>query len=107
MAYLDVVSGKEINELPQEGVTLVDIWAPWCGPCRMIGPIVERIAEKADGKYNVIKIEADSNREILEEYNVRSIPTIIFLKDGKEVWRTVGLKKQEELEKILSDWNEL
>ena len=106
MAYLDVVNEKEVNELPQDGVTLVDIWAPWCGPCKMIGPIVDKLAKEADGKYHVIKIEADSNQEILQEYNVRSIPTIIFLKDGKEVWRTIGMKKKEELQGILDEWCE-
>lgn len=106
MAYFDVVNKKDIDTLPQEGVTLVDVWAPWCGPCRMIGPVIEKIATESNGRWNVVKIEADSNQDILMEYGIRSIPTLIVLKDGKEVHREIGFKQKEVLEGILENWSE-
>jgi len=72
------------------GVTVVDFWATWCGPCRMIAPILEQLAVEYDGKVKVTKLDVDSNQKTSMKFNVRSIPTLLFFKDGKVVDQVIG-----------------
>lgn len=86
-----------------EGVTMVDFWAPWCGPCRMIAPVVEELAEEFDGKAKIVKVNTDEEQDIAVKYGIRSIPTIIFFKDGEVVEQMVGAaSKQAFADKINS-----
>ena len=82
---------------------LVDFWAEWCGPCRMVGPIVEQLAQSLDGKVKVSKLNVDQNQEIAMKYNVQSIPSLILFKNGKEIARTVGLSPKEKYEKFVNN----
>jgi thioredoxin 1 len=79
------------------GVVLVDFWATWCGPCKMIAPIVEQIAAENDGKITVGKLDVDQNGETAMKYGVMSIPTLILFKDGQPVERLVGYQPKERL----------
>ena len=72
------------------GVAVVDLWATWCGPCRMIAPMLEELAGEFAGKVKVAKLDVDSNPAISQRFNVRSIPTLLFFKDGKLVDQVVG-----------------
>lgn len=83
--------------LKSEKPVLVDFYADWCGPCQMMGPVIEKIAEELDGKAKVGKINVDENPDVAVEYNVMSIPTLIIFKEGKEVKRFVGVTDKEEL----------
>ncbi|HET8855982.1 MAG TPA: thioredoxin [Nitrososphaeraceae archaeon] len=82
---------------------LVDFWAEWCGPCRMVGPIVEQLAQLLDGKVKVSKLNVDQNQEIAMKYNVQSIPSLILFKNGNEVARTIGLSPKEKYEKFVNN----
>lgn len=76
--------------LKTDQAVLVDFWAPWCGPCRMIGPRVSEVAEEFDGKAVVGKVNVDDNPQVSTKYGIRSIPTVLFLKNGEIVERSVG-----------------
>jgi thioredoxin 1 len=79
------------------GVTLVDFWAPWCGPCRMQGPIVDAVAEKIDGQATVAKMNVDESPQTAAKFGIRSIPTIIVFKDGAPAQQFVGVQSEQQL----------
>ena len=76
---------------------MVDFWAVWCGPCRMVGPVVEELATEYQGKAVVGKVDVDTNQEVAAKYGIRNIPTILFFKDGEVVDKVVGVVPKEQL----------
>lgn len=89
-----------INSKP---VALVDLWAFWCGPCRMLSPTVDDIAEQYEGRVAVAKCNVDDNDELAANFGVRSIPTLLFFKNGELADKTVGLVSKQEIENILNN----
>ncbi|MCB0506760.1 MAG: thioredoxin [Chitinophagales bacterium] len=89
------------NVLDNSGVALVDFWAEWCGPCRLIGPVVEDLAKEYDGKATIGKLNVDDNREIAAQYGIMSIPTLLFFKNGEIVDKHVGVASKADLKKKL------
>ncbi|MEX2403900.1 MAG: thioredoxin TrxA [Balneolales bacterium] len=87
--------------LKSDQPVLVDFWAEWCGPCRMIGPIVEELAGEYEGKLKVGKVDVDSNPQISTKYNIRSIPALLIFKNGEVVDQIVGAVPKVELKKQL------
>ena len=81
-----------------DGLAVVDFWATWCGPCRMIAPIVEQMAGEYDGKAKVLKLDVDNNQQTATRFNIRSIPQILFFKNGKVVDTVVGAVPKSVLE---------
>ncbi|QDF27885.1 thioredoxin [Halarcobacter anaerophilus] len=100
--YIDLTP-ENFKQVTGSGVSLVDFWAPWCGPCRMIAPVIEELAEEFEGKANICKVNTDEQQDLAVEYGIRSIPTIIFMKDGEIVDQMVGASsKQAFVDKINS-----
>ena len=85
----------------ESGLTLVDFWAPWCGPCRMIAPVVEEIASQYEGKVKVGKVNVDDNQQTAMQFRVMSIPTLILFKDGQPVEGVVGAQPKRAFEALL------
>lgn len=81
------------------GLAMVDFWAAWCGPCRMVSPVVEQLAQEYAGRMKVGKLDVDDNPKTTQRYNVRSIPSILFFKDGEHVDTVVGAVPKPQLEK--------
>jgi thioredoxin 2 len=91
---------QEILNIP--GVVLLDCWAPWCGPCRMIGPIMEQLAAEAQGRYRVAKLNVDDNPRTAGQFQIQSIPTMLIFKDGKLVDRLIGAQPKPAILSRLS-----
>jgi len=87
--YIELTN-ENFEATVNEGVALVDFWAPWCGPCRMIAPVIEELAEEFDGKAAICKINTDEQQELASKFGIRSIPTILIMKDGEVVETMVG-----------------
>lgn len=97
MAHLEHLTDANFQQTIGSGVTLVDFYATWCGPCRMVGPIVEQLAGMVDGKAKIVKVDIDQSQETTASLQITSVPTIILFKDGKEVKRVVGVKDLDYL----------
>ena len=91
------LTDNDFNESIESGVTLVDFWAPWCGPCMMQGPIVDKVAEKVEGKAQVVKINVDESMQIAMKYKIQSIPTLVVFKEGEVEHQLIGLQSEEQL----------
>ena len=85
----------------QEGITVVDFWAPWCGPCRMVAPVIEELADQYGEEVRFAKLNVDENQGTAGAFGVRSIPTIGFFKDGEAVGAVVGAYPKEALEEVI------
>ena len=84
--------------------TLVDFFAEWCGPCKMIKPILEEVKTEIGSKANIIKVDVDRNQSASQVYQIRSVPTLIIFKDGKPVWRQSGVVPKQELLRLLKSF---
>jgi len=92
-----VLSNKNFKAITAKGLVLVDFWAAWCGPCKMMGPVINGVAEEAGDQATIAKLNVDHNQDLAQRYKVRSIPTLILFKDGKEINRYVGVKQKKFL----------
>ena len=102
MAELKITRENLENEVMKSNIpVLIDFWAPWCGPCRMMGPIIEQLAEEYEGKAKVGKVNVDEEGELSQAFGVMSIPTIVLVKDGKVVRQAVGARPKAEVEAML------
>ena len=102
MAELKITRENFENEVMKSNIpVLIDFWAPWCGPCRMMGPIIEQLAEEYEGKAKVGKVNVDEEGELSQAFGVMSIPTIVLVKYGKVVKQAVGARPKTEVEAML------
>ena len=97
MAKYIELTPTNFEEVTKEGVSTVDFWAPWCGPCRMIAPVIEELAADFEGKANICKVNTDEEQDLAVKYGIRSIPTIIFMKNGEVVDQLIGATSKQAL----------
>lgn len=102
MAFEFTDSNFQENVLDKKGVAVVDFWAEWCGPCRLIAPIIEELSGEYAEKALIGKLDVDNNPEVAMKYGIRSIPTILILKDGEVVDKHVGTTTKANLEQKIS-----
>ncbi len=100
----DLVSHITDAEFPTavaQGVTLVDFWAPWCGPCKMIAPVLDELAGELQGQAKIVKMNVDENPQVAGQFGIMSIPTLILFKDGKPVNKLVGGQPKPQLKAFI------
>lgn len=102
MAIVNVSDQSFGNEVEGQGTVVVDFWAPWCGPCKMLAPILEELSAELGDSLKIAKLNVDENPETASRFGVMSIPTLIFFKDGQPVDKVVGLNSKESLKNIVA-----
>lgn len=101
MAITDV-HDKNFEQETAEGLVLVDFWAPWCGPCKMIAPVLEELDGELGDTVKIVKLNVDDNQETAGKYGVMSIPTLLLIKDGNVVDQVVGFQPKEALAELVN-----
>ena len=91
------LNNKNFKSLTRSGLVLVDFWAPWCGPCKSVAPILNDVAEELDGEVKIGKLNVDHNQQVAGKLKVRNIPTLVLFKNGEEIQRFVGVKTKKFL----------
>lgn len=94
---LKIVNSNEFKSEIEKDVVLVDFFANWCGPCKMISPVLEELQEELKDKVKIIKVDVDNSMEIAEQYNISSIPALIIFKNGEEVQRSIGFSPKQDI----------
>lgn len=100
---MKIVDNNEfVNEI-KSGVTVVDFFATWCGPCKMISPILEELSEEMKGKVNFIKVDVDKSVDLADKYHISSIPTVVIFKNNENVNQFVGFLPKEEIKRLIEN----
>lgn len=98
------IKNNEFRSEIEDGIVLVDFYAQWCGPCRMISPVLEQLHEEYDGKVKFVKVDIDVNLETAKEYGVMSIPNLLIFKDGELADRLLGFKPKQTLQQWINNY---
>lgn len=106
MAEVKTLTNENFDQEVKQSTlpVLVDFWAPWCGPCKMVGPVVESLAADNEGKLAVGKVNVDENKELAAQFGIRGIPTLVIFKDGSEAQRIVGAQGKAQLQKVIDQF---
>ena len=103
MSEINLTSDNFEKVIKQEGMVLVDFFATWCGPCKMLAPVLSKIAEENEGKVKIAKVDVDEQRELAIKFGIESIPTLILFKDGEKINEMIGLHSKSEIESMIND----
>ena len=95
------VSTQDFQDSVSDGVVMVDFWAPWCGPCRMVAPVLEKLQEEMGEKASIVKLNVDENPDIARQYGISSIPTMIVFKNGNHVDTVIGASTSDKYKSLL------
>lgn len=100
---MKIIKSEEFEKETQKGTSVIDFFATWCGPCRMMAPIFESVGQKMSGKANFVKVDVDESEDLARIFGVMSIPTMVILKDGNLVAKRVGLMQADALEQWVNE----
>lgn len=103
MSEINLTSDNFEKVIKQEGMVLVDFFATWCGPCKMLAPVLSKIAEENEDKVKIAKVDVDEQRELAIKFGIESIPTLILFKDGEKINEMIGLHSKSEIESMIND----
>ncbi|CUU39697.1 MULTISPECIES: thioredoxin [Helicobacter] len=95
--YIELSNDNFDAEVMGSGVALVDFWAPWCNPCKMLSPVIDKLAESYEGKAKICKVNVDNESELSKRFGIRNIPTILFFKDGEIKEQVTGAKSEDDI----------
>lgn len=98
---MEIITEKNFEEKTKSGLVLIDFFATWCGPCRMMSPILEEVGENLDGKVSIYKVDVDEDEKLARKFGILSIPTLIIFKDGKQVDKKVGYIQADDLQAMI------
>lgn len=102
---MKIINNKEFDELINENKpVLVDFFATWCGPCRMLSPILEQVSESSEGKYKVVKVDIDQSYDLAKKFGIMSVPTMVIFKNGEEQEKIVGLRPKVQIEETIKKY---
>ncbi|MHC5252128.1 thioredoxin [Listeria kieliensis] len=104
MAEIKEITDATFEAETNEGVVLTDFWAAWCGPCRMVAPVLEEIANERGDALKIVKMDVDANQEIPSKFGIMSIPTLLVKKDGEVVDTVIGYRPKEELDEVINKY---
>lgn len=100
---MKIIKSEEFENQTKKGVTVIDFFATWCGPCRMMAPIFESVGQKMNDKANFVKVDVDESEDLARKFGVMSIPTLVILKDGNMIEKHVGLMQADALEQWVNE----
>ena len=99
---MKIVNSSEFDAVKNNGVVLVDFYADWCGPCKMISPVLEELSKEYEGKATIVKVNVDQSGDVASRYGVMSIPNLVLFKNGEVVKQVVGFQPKPQLEALLN-----
>lgn len=99
---MNIVTKNEFDEIIKDGVVLVDFFATWCGPCKMLAPVLEELSSQYEGKAAIVKVDVDQEQELASRFGVMSIPTMVLFKNGEAVKQVVGFQAKPQIENLLN-----
>ena len=102
---MKIINSEEFeNLIKSEKPTLVDFFATWCGPCRMLSPILEQVEEVSNNEYNIVKLDVDESYDVAKKFGIMSVPTMIIFKNGEEQEKIVGLRQKNQIEEAIKKY---
>jgi thioredoxin 1 len=111
VAYVTELNGENFKKFTENNLSLIDVWAPWCGPCKLIAPMIDEISSEYVGQLSVGKLNADDNGDLVKELGIRNIPTLLFFKNGEQIKDTegnpvkfVGNVQKEKLKSVINEY---
>ena len=100
---LEITDSSFQTEVTESALpVLVDFWAPWCGPCKMVAPVLDELAREYAGKLKIVKLNVDQNQQVAAQFGISSIPTLIMFRNGKEAGKMIGFQSKDALKKLIA-----